>query len=203
MLNLDPSNTKALRYFKAVFTQSQDWENVVRILKVLYESSKHRNDAYRIAQELATVYLFQLDLPQSCLDVLDAYCQGSPLDTSSLYYEASYRKRDWRGCLEVLESYLSKVDNDTNRAIIYLKMGELHELLNDIDSAIKCYELSYESQKTLLESLENLIEINIDLKNWPKVVTWLECMKKTTDKPHLSERIDEAIQRIEDGLNSQ
>ncbi len=203
LLELDPTNIKALRFFKAIFTQSQDWANVVRILKTLHESSRHKNDAYRIAQELATVYLFQLDQPQLCLDVLDGYCQGSPLDTSSLYYEAFYRKRDWKGCLDILAKFLEKVDSDKSKAIIYLKMGELYELMADIDNAIHCYEKSFSAKHSLLESVENLIEIYIEQKNWTKVIHWLRQMRDATDKGYLQERLDEAIGRIEDGLGRQ
>lgn len=198
LLTLDPANVKALRFFKAIFTQSQDWENVVGILKTLYGSSTHKNDAYRIAQELATVYLFQLDKPESCLDILNSYCQGSPLDTSSLYYEAFYRSRDWKGCLDILDKFLKKVESDKSKAVIFLKMGELFELMADSDNAISCYEKSFFMKKNLLEPIENLIEIYIDLKNWPQVIRWLNAMRDTTDKYDLKERLDEAIKRITD-----
>ena len=172
------------------------------MLRKLHSSAKHKNDGFRIAQEWATVLLFQLDNPQSCIKVLDEHCKDSPLDTSSLYYEAHYRKGDWHGCLKVLQIFFEKVDSDTNKAIVLLKIGELQELTEDIEQAIVSYQKSHELHPDYLESLENLIEINLQQRNWKEVVYWLEKMSSVVESNKLKERLDEAVVRIQDGLKS-
>ncbi|SME89941.1 tetratricopeptide repeat protein [Pseudobacteriovorax antillogorgiicola] len=197
LIKLDQNNLKALRYFKAVYTQNQAWENVVEVLKKLYKGAKHVNDGYRIAQELATVYLFQMDLPEQSISVLEKYCKDSPLDTSSIHYEAYYRLKNWKGCLEVLESYLPKVEGNTNRAIIYLKIGELQELIGEQERALESYRVSAEAQPRILEPLENMVEIHIHNQNWKQVVECLQLMKSQVDEEQLKERLQEAVTRLE------
>ena len=201
LIKLDSHNQKALRYFKAVYTQNHAWEDVVHVLKKLYEGAKHVNDGYRIAQELATVYLFQMDLPEEAIAVLERYCKGSPLDTSSIKYESYYRMKNWKGCLEVLLKFLPKVDSGTNKSIIYLKIGELQELIGNQEEALESYDISFRAQQNILEPLENMIEIYVHNQDWTKVVECLNKMMKTVSQPLLIERISEAISRIEGGMS--
>ena len=202
LLATDPKNTKALRYFKAVYTQNQRWESVIEVLKTLYKHASHPNDAFRIAQEWASVWLLQLDNPTACLKVLDDYCQDSPLDTSSLYYEAHYRCSNWHGCLDVLKIFYDKVEGSQNKAVVLLKIGEMYELTENIDNAVEAYEKSFACSPRYLEGLENLIEIFCQKKEWARVLDYLTQMKNAVKKSYLIERIDEAISRIEDAISS-
>lgn len=202
LINLDENNQKALRYFKAMHTQNQSWVEVVGILQKLYKSSKHINDAFRIGQELAAVYLFQLDQPEEAIDVLQRYCKNSPLDTSSILYEAYYRQKNWRGCLDVLQNHLPKVEKGPGRAVIHLKIGELQELVGEIDGALNSFAKSNEDNPDMLESLENLIEIHIFNQNWPKVIKCLEAMKSVVSTNTLKGRLDEALLRIKGGMGA-
>ena len=57
LLNLDPQNIKALRYFKLAYTQNNEWGEVVSVLKTLLQSVRHPQEVFRYGQELAAVNL--------------------------------------------------------------------------------------------------------------------------------------------------
>lgn len=200
LISLDPQNLKALRYFKVIYTQNQEWSRVVRVLRDLYENSRHVNDRYRIAQELATVYLYQLDEPLAAIEVIETLCNNSPLDTTTIHYEAFYRLEDWQGCMRVLESYLAKLGTPFDKAIILYKIGELESMLGRTKQAQDRYQRSLKLAPHLLEALENLIEIYIQQGDWGGVLNSLEHLKNVVHKEQLKERVDEAIGRLKDGL---
>lgn len=200
LVSLDPQNLKALRYFKVIYTQNQEWNRVVRVLRDLYENSRHQNDRFRIAQELATVYLYQLDEPRAAIEVIETLCANSPLDTTTIHYEAFYRLEDWQGCMRVLENYLEKLETPFDKAVILFKIGELESLLGRSDEASERYHQSLKLAPHFLESLENLIEIYIENRDWNGVMNSLEHLKSVVHKEHLKERVDEAIGRLKDGL---
>ncbi|MFW7378180.1 MAG: tetratricopeptide repeat protein [Oligoflexus sp.] len=200
LVSLDPQNLKALRYFKVVYTQNQDWGRVVRVLRDLYENSRHVNDRYRIAQELATVYLYQLDEPRAAIEVIETLCKNSSLDTTTIHYEAFYRLEDWQGCMRVLELYLEKLEAPFDKAIILYKIGELETMLGRVSHAKERYQQSLRFAPHLLEALENLIEIFVEQRDWAGVLNSLEHLKNVVHKEQLKERVDEAIGRLKDGL---
>ena len=200
LISIDSKNIKALRYFKVVYTQNQEWTQVVRILKDLYDSLEHANDRFRIAQELATVYLYQLDAPEAAIEVLERYCSGSPLDTTTIHYEAFYRLRDWKGCHRVLSKYLDKLTDRQDKAIVQFKLGELEELLDQPEKALASYQASSQLAPNFLEPVERLIELYVVKKDWPKILATLKSLKTYLKRDTLKERIDEAMTRIEDAL---
>ena len=200
LLEIDENNQKALRFFKAMYIQNHKWEEVTEILKRILSTSRHVNDKYRIAQELATVYLCQLDQPEEAIRVIDRDCKGSPLDTSSIQYEAYFQMKDWTGCLVVLHSYLSRIDGNSNKASIYLKIGELYELQGDLNSALEAFQQSHDLYPSILEPIESMIEIYLHLKDWPKVVSLLKKMQSMLDDDSLKGKLEEALIRIEGGL---
>ncbi len=200
LISIDPRNVKALRYFKVVHTQNQDWSKVVRVLKALYESLEHVNDRFRIAQELATVYLYQLDAAQAAIEVLDRYCAGSPLDTTTIHYEAYYRLRDWQGCHRVLTKYLAKLTDHQDQAIVFFKLGELEELLDLPEKALNSYRESSRLAPSFLEPVERLIEIYVSRKDWSSILATLQSMQDILKRDALKDRIQEAVDRIHDAL---
>jgi tetratricopeptide (TPR) repeat protein len=200
LYDLDPTNIKALRYFKVVYTQTNQWEKVVQILLNLYHSAKHVNDKYRSAQELAAVYLYQLDQPTNAIDAIEKYCVDSPLNTFTIHYEAYYRIQNWEGCLKVLRNYLKRVEGGLNKAIIHLKIGELEEQVNRISDAEQSFLQAVELAPKMLEPIENLLEMFLDTHNWDKVMTYLQKLYDLVDDPFLKDKIKEGKSRLHDAL---
>ena len=202
LYRVDANNQKALRYFKMVHTQNGQWHEVVEILEKLYQSASHKNDQFRIAQEQATVYLYQLDEPERAITILESRCQGSPLETSTIWYEACYQIQDWKGCLAVLKSHSENVEERDGRAILYYKMAQLELKLDHTENAEKYLTESSNLYPHFLEAHESLIELNISEKEWYKAMDNLEALRKVVNDTELSDRISEAISRLAHGLRS-
>lgn len=196
ILSEDTSNLKALRYFKSLYVQMQEWPEVVKILGQLLKFAPIVNDRFRIAQEMATVYLYHLDEPQLAINTIDRYCSGSPLDTTTIRYQANYRLKNWEACLVILRKFLSSSVDQDKKPVISFKIGELKERMGLVDDAIESYQQCLVFDPGFVDALENLIEINIEKKDWDGIELTLnrlaDCLKDLDDK----ERVKEAIKRL-------
>jgi len=200
LIELDPANLKALRYFKVVYTQNNQWDKVVQVLQSLFQNARHITDRYRSAQELAAVYLYQLDQADNAVEIIEKHCSDSPLNTFTIHYEAYYRLQNWEGCLRVLRNYLKKIEGPLNKAIIYLKMGELEEQLKRLQEAEACFLHSLELAPRMLEPLENLIELNLEASRWDKVLFYLNRLHDLVDDPYLKEKVREGRTRLQEAV---
>ncbi|MES2743834.1 MAG: hypothetical protein V4655_00345 [Bdellovibrionota bacterium] len=201
LIELDPYNQKALRYFKIVYTQNNQWEKVAQVLMNLFTSAKHVNDRYRSAQELAAVYLYQLDAPGNSIDVLEKYCADSPLSTFAIHYEAYYRMQNWEGCLKVLQTQVRKISGDLNRATLTLRIGEMLEKLRRSDDAILAYKRVLELAPNMLEPLEKLSDIYLRQENWSAVIETLNTLDECLDDQFLKDKVREGIDRLQSALD--
>ncbi len=202
LIDLEPSNLKALRYFKVVYTQNNQWDKVVQVLQSLFQNAKHINDRFRSAQELAAVYLYQLDQAQNAVDIIEKYCSDSPLNTFTIHYEAYFRQQNWEGCLRVLRNYLKKIEGTLNKAIIHYKIGELEEQLKRPTDAEESYLKSLDMAPKMLEPLENLIEMHLDSQRWDKVLADLNRLYELVEDPYLKEKVREGRTRLQDAYDA-
>jgi tetratricopeptide (TPR) repeat protein len=202
LFELDPANLKALRYFKVVYTQNNQWDKVVQVLQSLFQNAKHANDRFRSAQELAAVYLYQLDQPQSAIDIIEKHCLDSPLNTFTIHYEAYFRQQNWEGCLRVLQGHLRKSDGSLNKAIIHFKIGELQEQLRKSGEAERSYLHSLELAPKMLEPLEKMIELHIEQQQWSGVISDLNKLCELVDDTHLKDKIRDGRNRLQDAIDS-
>lgn len=200
LIELDPYNQKGLRYFKIVYTQNNQWEKVAQVLQNLFSSAKHVNDRYRSAQELAAVYLYQLDAPQNSVDVLEKYCADSPLSTFAIHYEAYYRLQNWDGCLRVLAVQVKRVDGNLNKAILTLRIGEMLEKTRRFDDAIETYKKVIDLEPNMLEPLEKLSDIYTRQQNWAAVLETLNTLDECLDDQYLKEKVREGITRLQGAM---
>ena len=189
LINIDSNNIKALRYFKGIYIQSNEWEEVIRILQALHSHYERQNDKYLAAQEMATIYQYQMDLPQKALDTIQNLCGESPLDTTVIRYDAFSRLRDWQGCLDTLDTCLKKVDGSHDKSIIQLKMGELYERMGKSREAVSCYQASIRYNPELLESYERLIYFSLRDLDWFSTVRYMELLRSQIKNRNLAKKI--------------
>lgn len=201
LIEADPKNVKALRYFKLVFTQSGEWEEVVLILKTLLTSVSYPQERYRVALELAAIYLYQLDQPKEAIEIVEGHCNESPIDTSTVLYDGYQRLSQWEGCLRVLRQCLLTVDDDIGRSIIRFKMGQIFEQNGDLAQAVDNFQRSFMLWPALLDAAEGVIEIGVKLKDWGLVQKYLELLKDATSDKVLKSQITQVLRRLSDGLS--
>jgi tetratricopeptide (TPR) repeat protein len=200
LLSTDAGNLKALRYFKLVFTQSNEWEEVTRILKALLQNVTYPQEIYRVAQELAAVLLYQLNEPREALRVLDTHCSDSPLDTSTILYDAYETLGDLDGCLRILRQCLLSVSDDSGRSKLLYKIATIEEQRGDKSSALKHYTKSFEVWPSLLDAAEGIVSIAIEQKNWPLLEETLISLYDKIQDGRLRGQIEQATKRLKNGV---
>ncbi|NRA44342.1 MAG: hypothetical protein HRU09_05235 [Oligoflexales bacterium] len=203
ILELDGNNIKALRYFKAVFTQTGSWEEVAGTLQRLLEAVTHKKEEYRVAQELAGVYLYQLHKAPKAIELLDKYCALSPLDTSTIHYDAYASLQDWSGCLKVLERCLSTTEEDTVQATLCYRIGQLQVQIGENAAAEVSLQKSLELWPQFLEPLEELIHIAIGRKDWLTLKKYLETLENLIQGEDQKRKVASLIEVIKGCLGNE
>lgn len=203
LISVDPYNKRALRYFKLIYINNNDWHAVANILTRMLQFEKNMNFVFTIAQELAYVYLYELDQPRECIKILDTYCEDSPLDIITLYYDAYYKLSDWEGCLSILRKALIKFDcNATMRAKIHFKMGEIKALQQNYEEALAEYKKVLSLDSNIFNVYENIINIYVYLKKWDDIISMLDEIKFKVDSVNLKAEIEHLKVRLLSGINN-
>lgn len=203
LLSVDPNNIKALRYFKLAFTQNHRWDEVVAILEALLKAPLRAQEVFRVAQELAAVLLYQLDRPQDAIRILEDYCQESPLDTSTIHFDAYQKLGDIPGCVRVLRGCLVSDKDAQARVGLHYRIGQLLLQLGDKTAAEDSFEKGLEAGPETLPIIEALIQLKVEQTDWLGALRWLTELKKKIDDQALLVQLNDAIKRLEDGIKSQ
>jgi tetratricopeptide (TPR) repeat protein len=199
---IHPENPKALRYFRNLYSQSQEWALVIEVLSKLLTTAKHKQEVFRYAQEAAAVYLYQLGNYEESIRYIEEYCAGSTLDTSTIHYEAYFRLGNLDGCLRVLRSALNAADDQLTKSIIHYRIAVIYEQLNQYEQSYENFKKTLELNDNFFEAIEGLICSAIKLKKWVAVLDWLNVLAGRTQFPHLAVQIKTGIERLKEGLSN-
>jgi tetratricopeptide (TPR) repeat protein len=202
LLKVDPQNIKALRYFKLAYTQSGDWDEVIAILTILIRNSQHTQEIFRYGQELAAILLYQKDKPQDAIQALEKHCSDSPLDTSTIHFDAYQRLGDSQGCIRVLRQCLLNIDDTWGKAVIHYKIGEIEDQTNNPEKAVDEYSKSLKLSPSFLEPIEKIINIYLSKNDWKNTTLWIKELESKTKDPVLKQRINEAAQRLQSAISA-
>jgi tetratricopeptide (TPR) repeat protein len=196
IIKIDKNNLRALKYFKIIYSQSNNWAAVVEILNLLIDSTEGSQGQFRFAQELAGVYLYQLDQPEKSLSVLDEYCQGSHLDTSTIKIDAYQRLGKWKSCIEVIRECMLRVDSDSARSVLQFKIAQMEERMGNTTSSVQSYDQAIEIFPRFFEAYEEKIQLLKELKDWKAIAETLNALNKATTLKDLQTDLSELQKRI-------
>ena len=199
LIHIDPDNVKALRYFKVVFSQNGDWEQVSRVLKRLINVAKSPQEKYRLAQDLAYNLVYHQDQPRDALVVLDRYCRESPLDVSQIEFDAAQRTGDVDRCINVLKAALSHVRDDAGRAIIQFRMAGLLRQVGQSKESERHLRESIATWPVFLDPFEPLIQLFLEEQRWAEVGATLSELANRIEDPELVAQIRHAVARVQAG----
>lgn len=202
LLKIHPENAKALRYFRTLHTQLQEWPSVIDILKKLFNSAKHPQERFRYAQEMAAVYLYQLDDAAEAVRVIEEDCKNSTLDTSTIHYEAYLRLGKHDGCLKVLRACLLNMDDDLVRSVIHYRIASLYEQQENYPLAFENYEKALGLNDKFIEAIEGLISSCLKMRNWTAVKEWLAVLATRVGSASLGSQVRAGLARLEEGLKN-
>ena len=200
LLSLDPSNSKALRFFKDFHAQHEEWELVADYLTRLCGAVEHKSEKYRYAHELAGVSLYNLDSPAKCLEVLKQRCSDSPLDSSTLLFEAYRRSEDWQGCMSVLDRSMP-TGNPSQDAARHYRIAQYASKIGDLEKAKNSLVLARNLSSEFWEPVEELVHIAILQKDWQSLLTLTWEVSEKTSSEQLSARVLSLHEQLQHGLN--
>ncbi len=200
LLALNSRNIKALRYFKMLHSQAYEWDKVVDVLQTLISAVTRQNEVYRYGQELAGVYLYHLNRPSKAIDTIRSTCQGSPLDTSTLLYDAYHAQEYWEGCLEILGGLLPEVETAREQAILHYKMSGLALKRQDRSQALAHIQQSVGCDPSFLDAWESMISLSIQQKDWANVEVGLNRMTELVSDEVLKSQLVQARDRLREGI---
>ena len=193
--DFDPKNTKALNFFKTNYIQSNDWEQVAKILQDLltYVNDKEK---YRIAQELAGVYVYHLNKSSEAVEILELYRSQNPLDSSEILYDAYDYLGNIEGCLSVLDNYDKMISDEYTKAIIYYRKGQLQFRKGWIKNAKANFIQSSKYNSDFLEPLEELIHISVQYQEWSELQNHLINLSGKLKQNKLKQKIADLLFRV-------
>lgn len=182
LINIDPSNVRALKYFKAMYTYNFQWDQAIATTKKIIRASKGL-ELYRAAQELAAIYLYSKNLPRQALEILDRYCVDSPLDKSMILYDSYMRLEDWDNCIKILQSKISNTKSAVKQSHLHIKIAGLYSRDGNFTASAAEYRKAFAKDMNCVEALEAMVGIYAQDGAWVQV---LECLIELQSR--LSER---------------
>ncbi|NDE14939.1 hypothetical protein EBZ80_08430 [bacterium] len=200
LIQIDPDNVKALRYFKIAFSQNGDWEQVSRVLKRLLNVARSAQEKYRLAQDLAYNLVYHQDQPRDALVVLDRYCRESPLDVSQIEFDAAHRTGDRDRCINVLKAALSHVRDDAGRAIIHFRMAGLLRQLGQSRECERHLRESIATWPVFLDPFETLIQLFLEEQRWEDVGNTLNELANRIQDQELVAQVRQAAVRVQSAI---
>jgi hypothetical protein len=104
--------------------------------------------------------------------------------------------KNWKGCLDILNKYLSSSVSKEKKPVISFKIGELKERMELVDEAIASYLQCLVFDPGFIDATENLIEIYIEKKDWDGIEHTLDRLSNCLADPSEQQRVNEALHRV-------
>ena len=134
---------------------------------------------------------------------MEKYCAQSPLDTSTIHYDAYASLQDWSGCLKVLNRCILTTEEDTVQATLCYRIGQLHTQLGNTAAAETSLQKSLELWPQFLEPLEELIHIAVSKKDWHSLKKYLETLENLIQGEDQKRKVASLIEVIKGCLGNE
>lgn len=178
ILELDPLNAKARRFYKLWYMQALRWKDVAQQLEALIEGSKNPHERQRAAHELAQLYLYNLNQPREAREILLEYCANPQHDIHQTLVECLERLELYDELLETLKRACKAIRDPVELANLKLKAGLVCIKAQRTRDAIVLLRESIVENPHLLLSYEALISALIDSGESHEVVRTVEALGK-------------------------
>ncbi|MCY4444670.1 MAG: hypothetical protein OXC44_07725 [Proteobacteria bacterium] len=177
-------NHKALIYFKNMYMQSQQWNEVEQCLKYLMESSQEIGEEsfYRI--ELATVYLHYLDEVDLALKVLDGVDVSAGFSACQVKFSLLLMMGEYERALAALQPLKQLANTNYQKATIYYHSAVCHLNLGSKDLAFKNFETSLKRDFNVYV-FKNYVKLCLNSQNRKALLFGLKTLEKQKIDEHL------------------
>lgn len=161
VLTLDPTNTKALRYFKVLAVQSGHWRDATKYLEKMMEAFDEGSfERTRAAFELAQIVLYHLNQAPRAREILAMVANDPRIDTTQTFCEALERSSAFDELLDFLDvkEHDAPVRDDKSRikhkmGLISLKAGKQSEAIQFLQESVALNPRNLMAHESLVSTL--------------------------------------------------
>ena len=200
LLELDPFNIKALKFFRLWYIQNQDWNEAKRCLEVIMAHTKNPFDKERAAHELGQLLLYQLKDPLLARDVILRNIDPPFKDVKHTIYVILERLGLYDEMVDHL-NHAEEYESDP-RLLVALKLKKAGVLVKSGASteAIFAMEECLPLQPGNLRIYERMVEVYSGEKRVQKLINILQKLNSVVKIPESHIKIDNLITKLQTAL---
>lgn len=166
LLEVDPVNVKALRYFRVLHVQFGQWDEAVHYLRRLVGAAANSYERIRAAHELAQVYLYNMNNPVQSRDTILEFNLDAYPEARQTLIESLERLGDFDELLRVLAQVDLVTRDEKERSAIKLKIcmlklrkGQKHEALAYARDSVALAPSNLLTHEALLSALVEVDDV--------------------------------------------
>ncbi len=157
LLETDANNIKALRFYKVLYMQTNQFQEAAEQLDRLTQVLSNPFEKQRAAHELAQIYLYNLNNAAKAREILETQCTGSQLDTHLTLIEALERLEAYDDLVSLLRQVTRETENPAEKAsleirvsLTLLKAGKVQAAVEAARKAVDLAPKSFLAHEALL-----------------------------------------------------
>jgi tetratricopeptide (TPR) repeat protein len=201
LLELDPQNLKALRFYKFFYVQTNMWPEAVAQLEKLIQATTNPFEKQRAAHEMAQIHLYNLNNAKRAREILEEYCSNSQLDIHQTLMEVLERLEAYDDLLELLSRVADSAASPVEKASIKLRMSLVSLKSKNFKSAIAAARECIELQPQSLLAQEALISAVVEDAQPAEVIRALEGLGKVVSQDSSRADVARLIERASNVLH--
>lgn len=195
ILDIDPNNEKARKFFKLNHMHNMEWPEAAEQLKVLMAHTKNDQERIRYSHELAQLYVYNLNQPGAALEILRPLAGRHPEMRYSLI-EALERLDLVDEVLATLQKFESASIDDDEKSQFKFRRGNILLKLGQTSEAIAAFRESLQIQPESLLAHESLISALVDLKRVDEIELELLKLREIAKFDSSRSILNELIERV-------
>lgn len=195
ILEIDPLNVKARRFYKLWYMQAMRWKDVAVQLEALVRASRNAHERTRAAHELAQLHLYNLNNPAETRAILLEYCGNSTLDTRQTLIEALERLELYDELLDVLGAAEEQTRDPSERAGVKLKQGLVSLKAGNPERAVEHLRESIVNNPQLLLAYEALVTALLESGWHGEIIGTLEALRSAVSLDASRATLEELLAR--------
>ncbi len=186
VLNLDPNNLEALKALEKLYTNLEQWEDLLAVLNKEIELASTEEEKIPLYYRMAMVWEDELqDRDQAIENLrkileLDRWSLPAIESLEVLYEQAE----DWPALIEVCEQHIRAIDDLEKMAELYFKIGRINQkYLGEQERATTYYQRVLDADPFYQPALSELGKIYEATGNWPKCIEMMEREARVLNDP--------------------
>ena len=189
-LALEPSHRDSLRGVIELYTEAEDWRQVVAFKREELDATLDGDARYGLLLDIADVLVDKEKNVPKAIDALDEARELRPLELPLLHrLMALYQQlEDWRRVIETVERIIAAEPDPIRRSRYVYTVAQLYrDKEQDADRALQLFEEALDANPRLLEAFERVNKILTQRKDWKSLERAFRRMVKRLQTASISD----------------